>query len=286
MAGLAIAAAACEPAIGPPASSSDAGPDATASIDAAPDAMAISDGGSDADATDAMPSADAAPDAMPGADAGPPASCASPLSLAAGVPMTAGASGTIACRPGERVAFFVVTIPPASQMVSLAGATLPAIIGDCACDAPYHESTIGYGEPLELIAVAPPGVPVGYAIEALEPHAACGGAQRVPLGAFTAYSRLDRAGARRAICGGATARPLFFRIEDASADSLRVEVVPPSPFVVGLFPSDCELVDSCDAFRSDAGAPLDLALPAGSRRYALVALTTDAREIEVRLRAD
>lgn len=228
------------------------------------------------------------PDA--GTDAGRPTRCSDPESLPARSTRLATGDAPSPCA-GDDVTFVTVTIPPFSQMVPLDGAELPVVIGDCGCEVPYHESTAGYGEPLTLVATARAGATVGYEIEPLEPNAACPYALEVPLGAATEPRRLDRAGARIAICDDDALRPLYFVIEDPAATMLHVQTdaraTDLAPFVVGVFLDGCEGRDRCGtSLRSPDGAPLALPIPPGPVRYAMVALLAPRREVSVTLRAE
>ena len=225
-----------------------------------------------------------------GTDAARPTRCSAPEPLAAGAARLATPDAPSPCAGGD-VTFVTVTIPPFSQMVPLAGAELPDVIGDCACEAPYHESTAGYGEPLTLVATASAGTTFGYDIETLEPNAACAYAIEVPLGDTTEPRRLDRAGARIAICDDVALRPLYFLVEDPAAVTLHIATDAPTgepaPFVAGIFLDACEARDGCGlSARSPHGDPLALALPAGALRYAMVALLAPRRGVSVTLRAD
>lgn len=217
-----------------------------------------------------------------GDDAGMLTSCEAPLRLEPGELRSARGS-TLACRAGDALAFFAIRVPAFSQMEPLLEAALPQVIaeaaGPCDCMPPYHESTAGSGE-LELIAVSPSGVPTGYAIASLEPGAACTAA---PVAGRTAgpWARLDRAGARIAVCDTGSWRPLYFRIEDASATTLVIETDAPVPLAVGTFVTDCENRFACDGAVTGE-PPLRVSLPPGEVRYAFVADTSERRDVSVR----
>lgn len=202
--------------------------------------------------------------------------CAAPVPLAAGEIVTLGGS-TVACRPEPSLAFVEITLPPFSQMVPLPGASLPEVIGDCACDAPYVAATVGYGEALVLVAVGPPHEPIGYGIERLEDHAACNYAVLLAPGVTTPWARLDRGGAHVRTCATEPVRPLHYRLE--APLRLTVEVEPEAPFRVDSA-TDCDARGACFSGAASDGRPLDVDATPG---VLMISPVGDATGVSVRV---